>query len=117
MNSKRPGGIGHNPLLVRTELEPETSSPVDPSTSTPVHPSHTTPADQLVAVPDRASKFTFYFTPDQLERLDDVWEQMRKRVRRGRRPSKSRFVRVALDRLLDDFARNPDNVMALLVEE
>ena len=117
MNSKRPGGIGHNPLLVRTEPEPETTPPAGPSTSTPAHPSSTTPTEQLVATPDRASKFTFYFTPDQLERLDDVWEQMRKRVRRGRRPSKSRFVRVALDRLLDDFARNPDNVMALLIEE
>ena len=117
MNSKRPGGIGHNPLLVRTEHEPETSPPGDQPTRTPVYPSHTTSADQLAAAPDRASKFTFYFTPDQLERLDDVWEQMRKRRRRGRRPSKSRFVRVALDRLLDDFARNPDNVMALLVEE
>ncbi len=117
MNTKRPGGMGHNPLLTRTEPDEDARSPVDLSTSTPVHTSDAVSVNQPAVASDRASKFTFYFTPDQLDRLDDVWEQMRKRRRRGRRPSKSRFVRVALDRLLDDFARNPDNVMALLVEE
>ena len=117
MSAKRPGGMSHNPLLTRTEPGGDTRPPVSPPTSTPVHTIDAMPVGQPVAASDRASKFTFYFTPDQLDRLDDVWEQMRKRRRRGRRPSKSRFVRVALDRLLDDFARNPDNVMALLVEE
>ena len=66
---------------------------------------------------DRPEKFTFYFTPEQLERLDDVWEQLRRHKPRGqRRPSKSRFVRVALDRLLDDFHRDPEGVMQLLTE-
>lgn len=109
--------MGHNPLLTRTELDEDVRPPADPPTSTPVHTPEAAPASQPVAASGRASKFTFYFTSDQLDRLDDVWEQMRKRRRRGRRPSKSRFVRVALDRLLDDFAHNPDNVMALLVEE
>ncbi len=109
--------MGHNPLLVRTEPEGDARTPVDPPTSTPVHTSIAESVVQPITSSNRSSKFTFYFTPDQLERLDDVWEQMRKRTRRGRRPSKSRFVRVALDRLLEDFTRNPDNVMALLVEQ
>jgi hypothetical protein len=117
LNAKRSGGMGHNPLLVRTEPEQDTRPPAGLPASTPVHTPSMAPTDQQGPSSDRASKFTFYFTADQLDRLDDVWEQMRKRQRRGRRPSKSRFVRVALDRLLDDFAHNPDTVMALLVEE
>ncbi len=66
---------------------------------------------------ERPSKFTFYFTPEQLDRLDDAWERMRKGRRNGRRPSKSQFVRVALDRLLDEFEQNPEHVIALLREE
>jgi hypothetical protein len=69
-------------------------------------------------LPDKASKFTFYFTPQQLERLDNAWEIMRRRSRgQKQRPSKSRFVRVALDRLLDDFERNPEGVMDLVSNE
>ena len=116
MNAKKPGGMAHNPLLTRTEPATDTRLPVGPSTSTPADTPDGSPAANTPEATERASKFTFYFTPDQLDRLDDAWEQMRKRRRGGRRPSKSQFVRVALDRLLDDFERNPDQVMALLSE-
>ena len=127
MSTKRPGGLTHNPLLTRTEPAAPAASPptadtghvpvdtqarVHADTSVPTPPA--TPAAELA---DRPEKFTFYFTPEQLERLDDVWEQLRRHKPRGqRRPSKSRFVRVALDRLLDDFHRDPEGVMQLLIE-
>ena len=64
------------------------------------------------------SKFTFYFTPAQLERLDQAWATLRRTSRgRGQRVSKSQFVRVALDRLLDDFERNPEGVAAALLQQ
>ena len=127
MSTKRPGGLTHNPLLTRTEpAAPATSTPatnsghVSADTQTRVHadtPSPTPPAMPAAELRDRPEKFTFYFTPEQLERLDDVWEELRRRKPRGqRRPSKSRFVRVALDRLLDEFHRDPEGVLQLLVE-
>ena len=127
MSTKRPGGLTHNPLLTRTEpAAPAASPPTADDGRVPVdmqtrgHADTPAPAPPVMSaseLSDRPEKFTFYFTPEQLERLDDVWEQLRRHKPRGqRRPSKSRFVRVALDRLLDDFHRDPEGVMQLLTE-
>ena len=87
--SKRTGGLAVNPLLQKTETH------VDTPTS--------------IGAPE---KFTFYFTPEQLERLDEVWSGLRKKG--TKRISKSQFVRIALDRLLDEYEKNPDEVVRLL---
>ena len=63
-------------------------------------------------------KFTFYFSVEQLDRLDTAWSVFRRRTRgSGLRLSKSLFTRVALDRLLDEFDRDPEGVVALLREQ
>lgn len=121
-NVRKPGGLNFNPLLERTEpVTPEADIPtteegvplVDTSTRTPIHPPISGPADTPAAT--APIKFTFYFTPEQLDRLDAAWESFRRRQRgAGPRISKSHFVRVALDRLLDDFDRNPEEVMSQL---
>lgn len=117
-NTRKPGGLNFNPLLERTEpTTPEATgesvTPVDTSTGTPVHPPTREPADVPAAT--GPIKFTFYFNPEQLDRLDGAWETFRRRQRgTGQRISKSQFVRVALDRLLDDFDRDPEEVMAQL---
>ena len=117
MSGKRTGGLNHNPLLGRTEPpSDDTRTPVDPHTRMSVSVPEAGPTMQELS--EKASKFTFYFTPQQLERLDNAWEIMRRRSRgQKQRPSKSRFVRVALDRLLDDFERNPEGVMDLVSNE
>lgn len=114
-SSKKSGGLNFNPLLSRTGSAAETAALVDNDDAR-------SPADASMggAGPptDRApTKFTFYYTPAQLERLDVAWSAFRRRIRGSGRPlSKSLFVRVALDRLLDDFDRDPDAVMTLLRE-
>ena len=121
-NARKPGGLNFNPLLERTEPAiPETDAhttrertlPVDTSTRIQVDPPARKHADTPAAT--APIKFTFYFTPEQLDRLDEAWETFRRRQRgTGPRISKSQFVRVALDRLLDDFDRDPEMVMAQL---
>ncbi len=116
VTSKRAAPITSEPAAV----QPVDAPPLPVGTPTRLHV-HTPDLHPLEAtapdIAERPSKFTFYFTPEQLDRLDDAWEQMRKGRRGGRRPSKSRFVRVALDRLLDEFEQNPEHVIALLREE
>jgi hypothetical protein len=119
LNAKRSGGLSHNPLLTRTDRPaPATgddAAPVDTASQAAAAPN---PGLAVPPVDDRPSKFTFYFTPQQLERLDTVWEILRRRGRgRKYRPSKSQFVRVALDRLLDDFERDPEAVMNELIAQ
>lgn len=118
-NPKKIGGLARNPLLTRTENTESTPPPSDaPATAEPIDAR--LPADtqtrQRVDAP--TSKFTFYFTEEQLDRLDDVWEQLRRANRRGgQRLTKSHVVRVALDRLLDEYDRDPDGVMADLKQQ
>ncbi len=120
-SARKPGGLNFNPLLERTDpTRPEAdqgrredSTPVDTSTRQHVPPPTREQADPPAAT--APIKFTFYFTPEQLDRLDGAWETFRRRQRgTGQRISKSQFVRVALDRLLDDFDRDPEDVMAQL---
>lgn len=101
---KKAGGLNFNPLLSRTEA-PEADAHADAIPALP-------PRTPAAAMP---TKFTFYFTPEQLDRLDAAWTAFRRRSRGGGpRISKSLFVRVALDRLLDEFDRDPEAVAALL---
>jgi hypothetical protein len=113
-NPKKVGGLNFNPLLGRTEGaeqidvaigEEPSPAPEEGMTS---H-AHETPGEGAPV------KFTFYFTPEQLDRLDLAWSRFRRQSRGAdRRLSKSLFIRVALDRLLDEFDRQPEEVMALL---
>ena len=103
-NAKKPGGLGFNPLLARTDC---TDGPADAPADTP--------ARQHVNTREETSKFTFYFTPAQLERLDRVWLTFRRQARGSkRRVTKSQIVRLAVDRLLDDVERRPEEVFAAL---
>ena len=129
MSAKKSGGLTHNPLLSRTDPPPAASelaeSDTRPHADTPTRIQVDTPTRENVDTSTRTqadtplgpSKFTFYFTAEQLDRLDRVWETMRNRNRGTKqRVSKSQFVRVALNRLLDDFDKNPEQVIALLQE-
>lgn len=62
--------------------------------------------------PQAPVKFTFYFMPDQLERLDNVW--VRAKVDHRERLNKSEFVRLALEKLMEEFDKNPKGVIAEL---
>lgn len=64
------------------------------------------------AAPQAPVKFTFYFTPDQLERLDNLW--LRAKLEHRERLNKSEFVRLALERLMEEFDRDPQGVLAEL---
>ena len=57
-------------------------------------------------------KFTFYFLPSQLQRLDDLW--VRAKLEHRERLNKSEFVRLAVDRLMEEFERDPKGVLAEL---
>jgi hypothetical protein len=135
-NTPKPGGAAgrkrasavYNPLLSRTEPESdagaealaettEVAAATDGLTSLPVD-TQTRPQADTPAGPAPTQKFTFYFSEEQLERLDAIWERLRRESRRSKqRVSKSLFVRVALDRLLDDFERDPERVIAELKAE
>lgn len=54
-------------------------------------------------------KFTFYFSPDQLRQLDNLW--VRAKLDHNVKVNKSEFVRLALDRLLREFERAPREVL------
>ena len=109
--SKKAGGLNFNPLLSRTEPEQPGSPEAPENTRTPVD----TRTREHVPATAGPSKFTFYFNEEQLRRLDDAWATFRRQTRgSGQRLTKSQFVRVALDRLLDDFERDPEEVIALL---
>jgi hypothetical protein len=115
VSARKTGGLNFNPLLSRTEpaVPSETGQTTEP-TSTQVDTPTSTQVDTSVG----AIKFTFYFTPKQLDRLDQAWAVFRRQTRgTGRRMSKSQFVRLALDRLLDDFDRDPEEVINLLVQQ
>jgi len=76
-----------------------------------------TPAAKQVDT-STSNKFTFYFTAQELQKLDDVWEIMRRRTRGTKqRFSKSKFVRLALDRLLADFEQDQELVMTQLLAQ
>ena len=54
-------------------------------------------------------KFTFYFSPEQLRQLDNLW--VRAKLDHNVKVNKSEFVRLALDRLLREFERAPREVL------
>ena len=117
MSSRKSGGLGANPLLRRTEPATATTALIPPVAE---EPSIRPPVDTQTRVraDTPTSKFTFYFTDEQLDRLDHVWEGLRREGRRtGVRLSKSHVVRVALDRLLDEFEEDPERVLAELKQQ
>ncbi len=141
MSGRKTTGLAHNPLLARTDTKDEpaaasgaratpdrtgtqlpteevTHEHADTSTSTHVDSQAGTPVDMPTRILDRSLKFTFYFSEEQLDRLDQVWETLRRSRRRPRRRiSKSQFVRLALDNLLDEFEKDPDQVTRLLLQQ
>lgn len=119
MSRKKSGGLASNPLLQPTEVRDITNTETAiPETypeqgSTATTPTSSEPAE--AATLERAEaptiKFTFYFTDEQLSRLDDLWDQVRRRPRGSKqRLSKSHIVRVALGRLLDEYDQDPQRV-------
>ena len=115
MSTRKSGGLGSNPLLTRTEPERATGRPVDPVAPEMIDTRQHVDTQARGRVDTSTSKFTFYFTEEQLDRLDAVWQQLRRANRHsGQRLSKSHVVRVALDRLLDEFDQDPDAVIAEL---
>lgn len=114
MSPKKSGGLDFNPLLSRTENKvSEKEGASTETTSTHVDKQTREHADMSSST----SKFTFYYSTQQLERLDDIWQETRGQIKGTRqRISKSQFVRLALDRLLDDFEKDSGKVINLLVE-
>lgn len=118
-----------NPLLQRTDEDKQpadqqapaaeqaatTSTAQEPSAAAAPAASHPTPVAEPEPAPVAASgpeapvKFTFYFAPDQLRRLDDLW--LRAKLHHRARINKSEFVRLALDRLMEEFESDPKRVL------
>jgi len=111
-----------NPLLQRTEEPAEPDAASSPSADTPVQAALPTTAPAPIAVqpaPPQVTelapaneapvKFTFYFQPEQLRRLDDLW--LRAKLQYRAKINKSEFVRLALDRLIDEFDNDPQRVL------
>lgn len=141
MSGRKTTGLAHNPLLARTDTKDEpaaasgaratpdwtgtqlpteelTQEQVDTSTGIHVDNQAGTHVDTPTRILGRSLKFTFYFSEEQLDRLDQVWETLRRSRRRPRRRiSKSQFVRLALDNLLDEFEKDPDQVTRLLLQQ
>ena len=118
MSSRKNGGLGSNPLLTRTDPGKATGKPVDPVAPEVIDARLRVDTQTRVHADTSISKFTFYFTVEQLDRLDTVWQQLRRTNRHsGQRLSKSHMVRVALNRLLDEFDQNPDAVIAELKQQ
>ncbi len=141
MSGRKTTGLAHNPLLARTDTKDEPAAAsgarVTPNqtgmqlpTEDVMHEQVDTPTriqvdkqtgihvDTPTRTLDRSLKFTFYFSEEQLDRLDQVWETLRRSRRRPRRRiSKSQFVRLALDNLLDEFEKDPDQVTRLLLQQ
>lgn len=120
-----------NPLLRRTDAAPdgaqppllevaaEPAAPVVPPAAAPVPAAATPPPAPPVAQPaapevvsEAPVKFTFYFMPEQLRRLDDLW--LRTKLAHRERLNKSEFVRLALDRLMDAYDHEPQEVLEAL---
>lgn len=116
-----------NPLFQRTEapVHPPGVSPPSPAgpaegggSGVEAPPQHVGPAGTREDAPalepssEAPVKFTFYFTPEQLRRLDNLW--VRVKLDHRQRLNKSEFVRLALDRLLEDFEQNPQGVLEAL---
>jgi len=107
MSAIKTGERPSSPLLPPTAAAPRAP---DLAVSAQPHDQGTTGA--------RTTKFTFYFTEEQLDHLDHLWERVRRtRGSRRRRVSKSEIVRLALDRLLTDFEQNPEAVIAALLQQ
>jgi hypothetical protein len=74
-------------------------SPVYHSTSTPAKPK-----------PKKYEKGTFYFDPDDLAKLEQVWLKL---MGQGIRCNKSEIVSILLGAGLEEFERNPtDNALS-----
>ena len=101
MSGRKTTGLAHNPLLARTDTKDEpaavsgawttpdrtgtplpaeevTQEQVDTSTSTLVDSQAGIHVDTPTRILDRSLKFTFYFSEEQLDRLDQVWETLRR---------------------------------------
>ncbi len=122
MSPKKSGGLVANPLLVKTDPQVEEELPVSREKTTPVHQPTSTPVDTPTDTPAGQQtvpvKGTFYFTEDQLDRLEEAWKEVRQITRKqkqqgsqSQRISKSRFVRLALERLLADFKADQERVL------
>ena len=98
-----------NPLFQRTGAAPPRPSRASGNAS-PRTVAGEAPAPHAEAGSQSPVKFTFYFMPGQLERLDNVW--VKAKVDHRERLNKSEFVRLALDRLMAEFDRDPTTVIA-----
>ena len=106
-----------NPLLRRTDAGPEVPDGQPPliesvPAATPA-PVSAVPAvhagPPVTPVSEAPVKFTFYFLPEQLRRLDTLW--LRTKLDQRERLNKSEFVRLALDRLMARFDQDPKGVL------
>ena len=98
-----------NPLFQRTGQRSQEARPT--GLREPSEEPQTTPPTEKTGG-GAPVKFTFYFMPGQLERLDDLW--VRAKLEHRERVNKSEFVRLALERLMDEFDRDPKAVIAEL---
>lgn len=95
-----------------TVERPKAAAVSEPVADTAPEPAPTVPA---TVGTEPTVKFTFYFSPSQLRRLDDLW--LRAKLEHRQRLNKSEFVRLALDRLMDEFDRTPHAVLEALKQQ
>ncbi|MSQ26717.1 MAG: hypothetical protein EXR51_01080 [Dehalococcoidia bacterium] len=75
----------------------------------PANPVGPKPVQPPIPISQPPVKFTFYFLPEQLRRLDNLW--VRSKLDHRERLNKSEFVRLALDRLMERFDQDPKEVL------
>ena len=92
-----------NPLFQRTDPSTRPARLSSVREAAPVSEPETSEVSQAPV------KFTFYFQPSQLQRLDHLW--VRTKLEHRERLNKSEFVRLALDRLMDEYDRDPTAVL------
>lgn len=102
-----------------TPASPPVDLPARPPANASAYSPAPMPTSALVNMshqpPPKISKFTFYFLPEQLQRLDAAWLQILST--HGLRFNKSEFIRLAIDRLLTDFEQDPREVIDQLRQQ
>ena len=102
-----------NPLFQRTDPGAKPARVTNIRAQAPVM--DVAPEPAVAEAGQAPVKFTFYFMPSQLERLDQLW--LRTKLEQREKLNKSEFLRLALDHLMDRFEQDPKGVLAELKQQ
>lgn len=109
----RKGGLGQfNPLFDDTEKSKSAGTPSDLTASSPAH-QPTSRSAKPQSDDEELVKAAFYFSQEELDRLEEVWQKLRRIQRWQKRTiSKSLLVRIAFRQLADTIENDPEEWLA-----